>query len=62
MLPQALPVLLLTQLATLLGLLMNRAGTLAQTTYAWPALVVCAAAGGLASASVVTARAVALFR
>ncbi|WP_351228630.1 serine hydrolase domain-containing protein [Streptomyces sp. NPDC002133] len=62
LLPHALPVLLLTQLASLLGLLMNRSGTLAQTTYAWPALVVCAAAGGLASISVITARALALFR
>ncbi|MFE6170799.1 serine hydrolase domain-containing protein [Streptomyces sp. NPDC056464] len=62
LLPQALPVLLLTQLASLLGLLMNRSGTLAQTTYAWPALVVCAAAGCLASTSVITARALALFR
>ncbi|WP_234383355.1 serine hydrolase [Streptomyces dysideae] len=62
LLPQALPVLLLTQLASLLGLLMNRSGTLAQTTYAWPALVVCAAAGGLASTAVITARSLALFR
>jgi hypothetical protein len=62
LLPPALPVLFPTQLASLLGLLMNRSGTLAQTTYAWPALVVCTAAGGLASTSVVTARAVALFR
>lgn len=62
LLPQALPVLLLTQLASLLGLLMNRSGTFAQATYAWPALVVCAAAGALASTSVVTARALALFR
>ncbi|WP_407285347.1 serine hydrolase domain-containing protein [Streptomyces sp. BP-8] len=62
MLPQALPVLLLTQLATLLGLLMNRSGTLAQTAYAWPALVACAAAGALASTTVVTARTVALLR
>ncbi len=62
LLPQTLPVLLLTQLASLLGLLMNRSGTLAQTTYASPALVVCAAVGGLASTSVITARALALFR
>ncbi|MGW1376989.1 serine hydrolase domain-containing protein [Streptomyces sp. NPDC002446] len=61
-LPQALPILLLTQLASLLGLLMNRSGTLAQTTYAWPALVVCAAAGALASTAVTTARALALLR
>ncbi len=62
MLPQALPLLFLVQLAPLLGLLMNRSGTLAQTTYAWPALVVCAAAGALASATVVTARTAALLR
>jgi CubicO group peptidase (beta-lactamase class C family) len=62
LLPQALPILFLTQLASLLGLLMNRSGTLAQTAYAWPALVVCAATGALASTAVVTARALALFR
>ncbi|UUU32328.1 beta-lactamase family protein [Streptomyces sp. CA-210063] len=62
LLPQALPILLLTQLASLLGLLMNRSGTLAQTTYAWPALVVCAATGGIASIAVITARALALVR
>ncbi|CAL9475272.1 hypothetical protein [Streptomyces sp. enrichment culture] len=39
---------------------MGRSGTLAQTAYAWPALVVCAAAGGLASLAVVTARTLAL--
>ncbi|WP_030245530.1 serine hydrolase domain-containing protein [Streptomyces sp. NRRL S-455] len=62
LLPHALPVLFLTQLASLLGLLMNRSGTLAQTAYAWPALVVCAGAGALASTAVVTARALALLR
>ncbi|MFE0186895.1 serine hydrolase domain-containing protein [Streptomyces sp. NPDC058989] len=62
MLPQVLPLLVLTQLAALLGLLMNRSGTLAQTTYAWPALVVCATAAALASTAVVTARTVALLR
>ncbi|MDN0200537.1 serine hydrolase domain-containing protein [Streptomyces sp. S.PNR 29] len=62
LLPQALPVLFLTRLAALLGLLMHRSGTLAQTAYAWPALVVCAAAGCLASTAVVTARGLALLR
>ncbi|GGV69633.1 serine hydrolase [Streptomyces griseoloalbus] len=62
LLPQTLPILLVTQLAALVGLLMNRSGTLAQTAYAWPALVVCAAAGGLASGAVLTARTIALFR
>ncbi|WP_328770109.1 serine hydrolase domain-containing protein [Streptomyces sp. NBC_00286] len=62
LLPQTLPILFLAQLAALLGLLMNRSGTLAQTTYAWPALVVCAAVGSLASVAVVSARALALFR
>ncbi|MEV8077425.1 serine hydrolase domain-containing protein [Streptomyces pseudogriseolus] len=62
MLPLALPVLFLTQLGTLVGLLMFRAGTLAQTAYAWPALVVCAGAGGLAAGAVVVARGVALVR
>ncbi|MEU3947510.1 serine hydrolase domain-containing protein [Streptomyces sp. NPDC029526] len=60
MLPQALPLLFFAQLASLVGLLMGRSGTLSQTAYAWPALVVCAAAGGLASLAVVTARALAL--
>ncbi|MFC7307046.1 serine hydrolase domain-containing protein [Streptomyces monticola] len=57
-LPQVLPILLFTQLAALVGLLMNRSGTLDQVTYAWPALVVCAAAGALASTAVITSRAV----
>ncbi len=58
----AVGVLFLTQLGTLVGLLMFRAGTLAQTAYAWPALVVCAGAGGLAAGAVVVARGVALVR
>ncbi|MFD7919917.1 serine hydrolase domain-containing protein [Streptomyces sp. NPDC059740] len=60
-LPQALPILFLSQLATLMGLLMNRVGTLTQVAYAWPALVVLAAVGALASAAVVIARAFAVF-
>ncbi|MFG1665100.1 serine hydrolase domain-containing protein [Streptomyces sp. Y7] len=62
LLPHALPILFLVQLASLLGLLMNRSGTLVQTAYAWPALVIFAGAGALASTAVVTARALALLR
>ncbi|MDX2700864.1 serine hydrolase domain-containing protein, partial [Streptomyces ipomoeae] len=62
LLPHTLPILLLTQLATLLGLLMNRSGTLAQTTYAWPALVICTATAALASTTVIITRAVAVLR
>lgn len=62
LLPQALPILLLAQLATLIGLLMNRVGTLTQTAYAWPALVLCTAMAALASAAVITARLIAAYR
>ncbi|MFL4491108.1 hypothetical protein ACJ6WD_07600 [Streptomyces sp. VTCC 41912] len=60
MLPYALPILFLFQLATLLGLLMHRSGTLEQAAYAWPALAVWVAAGALAAAAVVVARLLAL--
>lgn len=56
LLPYALPVLFFTQLATVLGLLLNRTGTMAQAAYAWPALMVCAGAGALASVAVLAAR------
>ncbi|WP_246204320.1 serine hydrolase domain-containing protein [Streptomyces tailanensis] len=59
LLPHTLPILLLTQLATLLGLLMNRSGTLTQTAYAWPALFLCTATAALASTAVITARSIA---
>ncbi|NBE53000.1 serine hydrolase domain-containing protein, partial [Streptomyces boluensis] len=62
LLPYALPILFLVQLAPLFGLLMNRSGTLSQVTYAWPALVVYAAAAALASAAVLAARGVATLR
>jgi CubicO group peptidase (beta-lactamase class C family) len=62
LLPHTLPILLLTQLATLLGLLMNRVGTLTQTAHAWPALFICTATAALASTAVVTARGVAVLR
>ncbi|MFE3141283.1 serine hydrolase domain-containing protein [Streptomyces scopuliridis] len=62
MLPYIFPLLLLTQLAPLFGLLMNRSGTLAQVTYAWPALVICAAVTALASTTVIAARGLAAFR
>ncbi|RII09323.1 D-alanyl-D-alanine carboxypeptidase precursor [Streptomyces sp. YIM 130001] len=62
LLPQVLPVLLLAQLASVVGLLMNRSGTLGQATYAWPALVVCVAAGALASTAVIAARIAAILR
>jgi hypothetical protein len=60
--PQLLPILFLVELATLVGLSMGRVGTLWQAAYAWPALVVCAAAGALASTAVLLARGVTLFR
>ncbi|MFC4060880.1 serine hydrolase domain-containing protein [Planomonospora corallina] len=56
LLPYALPVALLLGLADLAGLLMNRAGTFGQLTYAWPALCVWAATAALAAAAVVAAR------
>ncbi|MEV6420445.1 serine hydrolase domain-containing protein [Streptomyces sp. NPDC051662] len=56
LLPYTLPLLFLTQLAALFGLLMNRSGTLAQVTYAWPALVSCLAVTALASTAVIAAR------
>ncbi|MGW0708143.1 serine hydrolase domain-containing protein [Streptomyces sp. NPDC002643] len=62
LLPHLLPILLLSQLATLVGLLMNRVGTLSQTAYAWPALVICTAAAALASTAVIAARVLALWR
>ncbi|MDI3408140.1 serine hydrolase domain-containing protein [Streptomyces cavernicola] len=62
LLPYALPLLLLAQLAPLFGLLMRRSGTLSQVAHAWPALFVCAAAAALASGAVVTARLVAALR
>ncbi|MDI3385190.1 serine hydrolase domain-containing protein [Streptomyces sp. B-S-A8] len=61
-LPYALPPLLLSQLAALVGLLMRRSGTLGQVAYAWPALVVCTAAAALASSVVLAARLVAVVR
>ncbi|MGW0735011.1 serine hydrolase domain-containing protein [Streptomyces sp. NPDC002851] len=61
-LPYALPTLLLTQLAALFGLLMRRSGTLSQVAYAWPALVICAAATALASSTVLAARLLAVVR
>ncbi|MFD8256885.1 serine hydrolase domain-containing protein [Streptomyces werraensis] len=62
LLPLTLPVWVFVQLGSLVGLLMFRAGTLAQTTYAWPALAVCAGGGALAAGAVVVARGVALVR
>lgn len=62
LLPQALPILFLTQLAALLGLLMNRSGTPTQAAYAWPALAVCAAVGALAGGAVIVSRILAVSR
>ncbi|MGW6598411.1 serine hydrolase domain-containing protein [Streptomyces sp. NPDC055036] len=62
LLPYALPLLFLTRLAALFGLLMNRSGTLAQVAYAWPALVVWTAVTALASTAVIAARGLAAFR
>ncbi|MFH9330702.1 serine hydrolase domain-containing protein [Streptomyces althioticus] len=62
LLPLTLPVLVLTQLGSLVGLLMFRSGTLAQTTYAWPALAVFAGGGALAAGAVAVARGAASVR
>ncbi|RFU86022.1 class A beta-lactamase-related serine hydrolase [Streptomyces triticagri] len=56
LLPGTLPILLLSQLAALAGLLMNRSGTLQQVCYAWPALVVCTATAALAATAVLVGR------
>ncbi|MDQ8708186.1 serine hydrolase domain-containing protein [Streptomyces sp. LHD-70] len=61
-LPHLLPLLFFTQLAALFGLLMRRSGTLGQVAYAWPALVICAAAAALASSAVLAARLAAVAR
>ncbi|WP_413104532.1 serine hydrolase domain-containing protein [Streptomyces sp. Inha503] len=60
MLPCAVPIVLFAQLADLVGLSMNREGTLAQLGYVWPALVICSAAAALASTVVITARSLAV--
>ncbi|WP_344575098.1 hypothetical protein [Streptomyces lunalinharesii] len=60
LLPYGFPILYLLQLAMLLGLLMNRSGTLEQAAYAWPALAVCATVGAVAATAVVVARLLAL--
>ncbi|MGW7755494.1 serine hydrolase domain-containing protein [Streptomyces violaceusniger] len=60
MLPLALPIVLLAQLTDLVGLFMNRAGTLAQLMYIWPALVILSATAALASTAVITARSLAV--
>ncbi|MFF5205182.1 serine hydrolase domain-containing protein [Streptosporangium sp. NPDC000396] len=60
--PYALPVVAFATLADLLGLLMNRSGTLDQITYAWLALYVFFAAMALAGAGVIAARTVHLIR
>ncbi|MFD7226383.1 serine hydrolase domain-containing protein [Streptomyces sp. NPDC059892] len=62
LLPYALPLLFLTRLAGLFGLLMNRSGTLAQVAYAWPALVIWTAVTALASTAVLAARVLGAFR
>lgn len=61
-LPYVLPVVCLVWLADLVGLLMRREGTFGQVVYVWPALVVCVAAAGLASAAVIASRSVHMTR
>ncbi|MBN6050805.1 beta-lactamase family protein, partial [Nonomuraea sp. RK-328] len=56
MIPYVLPIALFAGLADLIGLLMNRAGTLDQITYVWLALYVWAATAALAAVAVVIAR------
>ncbi|GAA1256143.1 serine hydrolase domain-containing protein [Streptomyces javensis] len=62
MLPCAVPIVLFAQLTNLVGLFMNREGTLAQLSYVWPALVIWSAAAALAAAVVITARSLAVLR
>ncbi|GAB2604920.1 serine hydrolase domain-containing protein [Streptomyces capparidis] len=57
--PHAALVALFIALADLVGLLVNRQGTLAQLLYIWPALVILCGATALASATVITARLIA---
>ncbi|MEV5773157.1 serine hydrolase [Streptomyces antimycoticus] len=62
MLPCAVPIVLFAQLTDLVGLFMNREGTLAQLSYVWPALVIWSAATALASTAVIAARSLAVLR
>ncbi|MFD7510602.1 MULTISPECIES: serine hydrolase domain-containing protein [Streptomyces] len=60
LLPYTLGPALLFGLPALAGLLMNRAGTLAQLLYIWPALIIWAAATALACTVLLSARTIAL--
>ncbi|WP_436981245.1 serine hydrolase domain-containing protein [Streptomyces sp. enrichment culture] len=60
LLPYTLGPVLLYGLTDLAGLLMNRAGTLGQLLYVWPALVIWAAGTALACTVLLLARAIAL--
>jgi CubicO group peptidase (beta-lactamase class C family) len=60
LLPCVLPIILFVQLTDLVGLLMNRQGTLAQLMYIWPALVILLGAAALASTMVITSRVIAV--
>lgn len=60
MLPCAVPIVLFAQLTDLVGLFMNREGTLAQLLYIWPALVILSATAALASTAVIAARSIAV--
>ncbi|GDY58794.1 hypothetical protein SVIO_094170 [Streptomyces violaceusniger] len=62
MLPCAIPIILFAQLTDLIGLFMNREGTLAQLVYIWPALVIWSATAALAATVVITARSLAVLR
>lgn len=62
MLPCVLPIALFAQLTDLVGMLMNREGTLAQLTHIWPALVIWVAATALASTVVIAARSFAVLQ
>ncbi|MEO3753693.1 serine hydrolase domain-containing protein [Streptomyces sp. B6B3] len=59
-LPHLLPLLLFVELTSLVGLLTNRQGTLAQLMYIWPALVILTGTAALASTALVTARTLAV--
>ncbi|NUW32608.1 beta-lactamase family protein [Nonomuraea sp. SMC257] len=62
LIPYVLPIALFAGLADLIGLLMNRIGTLDMITYVWLALYVWAATAALAAIAVVVARTVHVVR
>lgn len=56
--PYSVPIVVFAGLAQLIGILMNRVGTLSQITYVWLALYVWAATAALAAGAVIVARSI----